>query len=200
MVLSFAFSILESVFCGMAFSQSTQTDQETFHSSVIPRITAVEYKGHEPGPGMPPEDASDKLPNGYLFVGENLKYKPEETHVKLENPGGDAVFYPRMELYTMFPAMGHLYCFDKIVEDHFSASVLTENEMPKGVTVGKRRYIFPSVPPISRKYYFCGTLKYLYKGHILIGPIERDEKQKESNYTAKIVVTERSSFGIRSRR
>jgi hypothetical protein len=192
MFVFLAFSILDSVICGRAYSQSADKDQKKIDRWPPQRITAAD---HPPSvyQGNLPRQVFPNLPRDYGFWGQNLKYKPEETDVNLESPGC-AVCYPCMEMYTLFPAMGELYCFDKIEKNHFSASRLNDDEIPKGVTVGKYTYIFPSSTPILKSFCVSGRLAYMDKGTIIVGPIERDEKQKEPQYTAKIVVSEWLSF------
>jgi hypothetical protein len=115
----------------------------------------------------------------------------EEPMVTLSWGGGDWAAYPQMELWTLFPVRGKLYCFDKIAIDDngkkcVSAFRLEDAEMPPGVTVGMDTLIFPSVTPRRWRQDISGAVGASNK--ILVGRIEREGKT--GGFVARILTAD----------
>ncbi len=189
--------------CGTAYSQEKPISSQDWRvdRDSPPRMDAMEpeIKHDRHGHSLPPW-LDYNLDNGFAFLGADLKSKPKDTRVLLEDWSDRhyGASYPRMELYTLFPAFGRLYCFDKTVDKngkvYISASRLDDREMPPGVKVGQKTYIFPMrIVSFSKE---TGVSDYtdvssgrLTENMIVVGPIKQDGAGKDTQLTAKVITS-----------
>ena len=115
------FLFWSTMLCGTAYSQEKPISSQDWRvdRDSPPRMDAMEpeIKHDRHGHSLPPW-LDYNLDNGFAFLGADLKSKPKDTRVLLEDWSDRhyGASYPRMELYTLFPAFGRLYCFDKTVD------------------------------------------------------------------------------------
>jgi len=163
------------------------------------RITAMGWPDTNPN-GLPPVPHYN-LPNGFAFLGRDLKRQPQDTGGTLEAVAPIArgferysVDYPRMDLHTLFPVLSKLYCFDQTVEvggkTFVSAFRLNDAEWPPGTAMGKDSLIFPAVAPGWSKYQGSGSLE----GHfeVLVGPIAPEDQGHRLTARIQTCDTEKS--------
>jgi len=112
----------------------------------------------------------------------------EDHRISLDDLDGYYTDYGSLELYTLFPAIGGLYCFDGFESSRISAHLVPLEQMPSGVKLGKDEdvYVFISFPRTPHRQ--TGALDH---HRVCIGPIEKEEGEEEDRYTVKLVVDER---------
>lgn len=188
--------------CGTAYSQEKPISSQDWRvdRDSPPRMDAMDWdkifkKNTPPWPNY-------NLDNGFAFLGVDLKSHPKDTWVLLEDWSSRRYYhasYPRMELYTLFPAFGRLYCFDKTVDKnekvYISASRLDDREMPPGVKMGRETYIFPvRIPrfPTGDTHvwdYSNVSSGLLSDCMIVVGPIKQEGVGADVRLTAKVIAS-----------
>ena len=136
------------VLCKSGFAEEKSVDARNIEELPPPRITAKPVI--DDGSGLAPIE----VPVPLVFEGKDLKRDPTNTRVsvgvrptKPNSNLGYGAYYPRMGLYTLFPVMGKLYCFDQTINNGVSAFRLNNDELPPGVRLGRDTFIFPSAEP-----------------------------------------------------
>ena len=145
---------------------------------------------------LPPTDSipvppSTPVPFGCRFLGSNLKIDPQDTSASISIGDHYSTSYPRMELYTLFPVLGKLYCFDRTVnergEGRLSASQLRDSEIPPGVKLGRYSHIFASFPYEEPRG--TGMLDDHYLG---VGPISTVKHGEDVTHVVRLRVAPRA--------
>lgn len=160
-----------------------RSEIETWPPSRIEAICLnIDHKA--PGPPDPPNVGHE-----FHLWGRNLEYDPQATDVHLFQANAYGVLYPRMDLHSLFPALGKLYCFDRKIDRYgrarFSASRLNDDEMPSGVTLGKDAFIFPLLAHRPSSQWTSGGVTESLQ--IVVGAIEQNGQGEESQLTARIL-------------